>query len=82
MGMHAGWNFFQGPIFGFEVSGMGSQSLINHTLSGPEWITGGTFGPEAGIPVIPAIILALLIMYLWTNKREDTPWIQGKTKTN
>ena len=31
IGMHLTWNFFQGPIFGFEVSGIKSQSLIKQT---------------------------------------------------
>jgi membrane protease YdiL (CAAX protease family) len=80
MGMHAGWNFFQGPIFGFGVSGFGSQSLIKHTLSGPQWITGGPFGPEAGVVVMPVVLLALIVMFLWTIKRVDTPWVRNTKK--
>jgi hypothetical protein len=76
MGMHAGWNFFQGPIFGFKVSGLKIESLIQHSLSGPKWITGGVFGPEAGIVVLPVIALGLLVMYFWTVKRENIPWIK------
>ena len=76
MGMHAGWNFFQGPIFGFKVSGLKIESLIKHSLSGPKWLTGGVFGPEAGIIVLPVIILGLLVMYLWTINRENIPWIK------
>jgi len=75
MGMHAGWDFFQGPILGFTVSGMNTESLINHTASGPNWITGGSFGPEAGILVLPVIILGLIFMYLWTAKRKNIPWV-------
>jgi len=80
MGMHAGWDFFQGPILGFKVSGMNTESLIKHTISGSDWITGGSFGPEAGIVVIPVIIFGLLIMYLWTLKRENIPWKENKTE--
>jgi len=75
MGMHAGWDFFQGPLLGFTVSGMNTESFIKQTVSGPNWITGGSFGPEAGIVVIPVIIFGLVIMYLWTAKRENTPWL-------
>lgn len=75
MGMHAGWDFFQGPLLGFTVSGMNTESFIKQTVSGPNWITGGSFGPEAGIVVIPVIIFGLVIMYLWTAKREDIPWV-------
>jgi membrane protease YdiL (CAAX protease family) len=75
MGMHAGWDFFQGPILGFTVSGMNTESLIKHTASGPGWITGGSFGPEAGIAVLPVIIFGLIFMYLWTAKRKNIPWV-------
>lgn len=81
MGMHAGWNFFQGPILGFGVSGFGSQGIIKHTLSGPKWITGGVFGPEAGIIVVPVVVLALIVMFLWTSKRVGTPWLRLRRKT-
>jgi len=77
IGMHAGWNFFQGPIFGFSVSGLDSESLIKHTITGPDWMTGGFFGPEAGIVVVPVVLFGLIVMFLWTIKRDDTPWKSG-----
>jgi membrane protease YdiL (CAAX protease family) len=80
MGMHTGWNFFQGPIFGFQVSGTHSEVLIKHTLTGQGWITGGPFGPEAGIIVVPMVLFALLVMFLWTTKRENTPWLEEKKR--
>lgn len=76
--MHAGWNFFQGPIFGFQVSGVDNESLIRHSVIGSDWLTGGSFGPEAGIVVLPVVLLGLLVMYLWTAKRDNTPWIKEK----
>ncbi len=74
IGMHAGWDFFQGPVLGFTVSGMKTDSLIKQTISGPAWITGGSFGPEAGIVILPIIIFGLVLMYLWTVKRKKIPW--------
>lgn len=76
MGMHAGWNFFQGPVFGFQVSGVDNESLMRHSVIGRDWISGGSFGPEAGIVVVPVILIGLLVMFLWTAKRENTPWIK------
>lgn len=75
MGMHAGWDFFQGSVLGFAVSGMNTESLIKQKASGPNWITGGSFGTEAGTVVIPIIMVGSVIMYLWTAKRQNTPWV-------
>ncbi len=50
IGLHIGWNFFQGGIFGFGVSGtLNRASLIQINQTGPELITRGVFGPEAGL---------------------------------
>jgi len=69
IGIHIGWNFFQGPVFGFPVSGTDSFILINHTVNGPELITGGAFGPEAGLIILPIIALGAALVYWYT--RED-----------
>ena len=66
MGMHMGWNFFQGPVFGFGASGHDTAHLVDHTLQGPAWLTGGEFGPEASVLTIPLIFLALGAMHLWS----------------
>ena len=52
IGMHWGWNFTQGSIFGFNVSGTTGNSLIKPTLEGPQWLTGGEFGAEASVVAI------------------------------
>jgi hypothetical protein len=41
--------------------------LLRHTTSGPELWTGGAFGPEAGLLVIPAIILGSLMVIAYTR---------------
>jgi membrane protease YdiL (CAAX protease family) len=69
IGIHIGWNFFLGPIFGFPVSGIDSFILINQTVNGPEILTGGAFGPEAGLINLPIIALGAALVYWYT--RED-----------
>ena len=69
MGMHIGWNFFQGPIFGFAASGHKKANLIDITInSDKDWLTGGEFGPEGSIIIIPIILLALIAMKLYSKK--------------
>ena len=68
MGMHMGWNFFQGTVFGFAASGYDAFHLVQHTTSGPSWLTGGDFGPEASLVTIPVVLLALGAMHLWATR--------------
>jgi membrane protease YdiL (CAAX protease family) len=72
MGMHIGWNYFQGTIFGYAASGHATNSLIEQTPSGPVWLSGGEFGPEASVLVIPVVVLALLVMRLWVRSTRAT----------
>lgn len=69
IGMHLTWNFFQGPIFGFEVSGIKSQSLIKQTVNGSDLITGGKFGFEASL--LATVLIVIVILYLDKNYREQ-----------
>ncbi len=71
MGLHIGWNFFQGPVFGFAVSGSPTPSIVVHTVEGPELFTGGGFGPEAGLIVFPVIALGSALIWLYTRGRES-----------
>jgi membrane protease YdiL (CAAX protease family) len=67
IGLHIGWNFFEGPIFGFPVSGLDTFRLMKITVSGPELWTGGAFGPEAGLVILPALALGAVLIYLYTR---------------
>ena len=70
MGMHIGWNFFQGPVFGFAASGYAEKhTVISHAVAGPDWLTGGRFGPEANVITVPVVLLALFAMFFWTRGR-------------
>lgn len=69
IGMHIGWNFFQGPVFGYAASGQDSSlTLFQHTKLGPDWLTGGAFGPEASLITIPVLALALAAMWAWSHR--------------
>ena len=69
IGLHIGWNFFEGVVFGFPVSGLDVYALMRITVHGPDLWTGGAFGPEAGLVVLPALILGAFLIYLYTIKR-------------
>jgi uncharacterized protein len=69
-GLHLGWNFAQGKIFGFAVSG-GSfgDSYIMHQASGPAIWTGGVYGPEAGLLGLAARFVVLGLTLAWLTLR-------------
>jgi membrane protease YdiL (CAAX protease family) len=50
LGLHFAWNFVQGPILGFILSGHPVAGALFHIGDlGPVWLTGGLYGPEGGI---------------------------------
>ncbi|HSB02512.1 MAG TPA: type II CAAX endopeptidase family protein [Anaerolineales bacterium] len=69
IGLHIGWNFFEGVVFGFPVSGLDIYPLTRINVHGPELWTGGAFGPEAGLIVLPSLIVGGILIYLYTMRR-------------
>jgi membrane protease YdiL (CAAX protease family) len=51
-GVHLGWNFFEGPVFGSQVSGHVMPGFFSSVITGPVAWAGGGFGPEAGLAAI------------------------------
>ncbi|MGH9703358.1 MAG: lysostaphin resistance A-like protein, partial [Candidatus Acidiferrales bacterium] len=69
IGIHAGWNFAEGSLFGMAVSGGHSRSsLLAGALKGPVILTGGEFGPEASVVAI-AVCLAAAAFLLRRSSR-------------
>jgi len=64
IGLHFGWNFTEGGIFGAAVSGGQSSGLIHAPLSGSPLITGGAFGPEASLAAV-VVSLSASIALTW-----------------
>jgi len=71
IGLHIGWNFFEGVVFGFPVSGTVTYSLFKTDVSGPLHWTGGLFGPEGGLVLIPALLLGFSLVVIYTRNRGE-----------
>ncbi len=66
---HFAWNFAQGPLFSFPVSGLASEGLLLlERGDSPSLITGGAFGPEGGVLGVIALLLGLLLLWLWWRR--------------
>ena len=69
IGLHSAWNFILGGVFGFKVSGLSwSASILYVQSTGPDWWTGGLFGPEAGISGVFAMFLSLLLIFIFLQR--------------
>ena len=63
IGLHAGWNFVQGAVFGIPVSGIEVDGLLESRLQGPDWLDGGGFGAEASVlTVLTCSVISLLLI--------------------
>jgi len=83
IGLHLAWNFTQGTVFGVAVSGTRPDGWLVSAHSGPDWLSGGTFGAEASVIALLACSLltaSLLVIALrrgsivppfWRRHRRD-----------
>ncbi|MDU1846292.1 MAG: type II CAAX endopeptidase family protein [Niallia nealsonii] len=70
IGYHITWNYFQGNVFGFPVSGTTPHGLYGIDVSmGNNWLTGGSFGLEGGLLATLMIVLGFVVTNLYTKKR-------------
>ena len=73
IGIHLGWNWCQGHLMGFGVSGLKDHPgfLRPVFLGRPEWMSGGTFGLEASCFGVLAVLVGIGL--LWAPQ-----WLHGR----
>jgi hypothetical protein len=68
VGLHLGWNWAQGSIWGIGVSGFHVQwSVFAAQPHGADWISGGAFGAEASI--FASVVVAVAAYLIWKSER-------------
>ena len=73
IGIHWAWNFMEGNIFGFYVSGHPENyRMLTPSISGPNTYTGGDFGPEASIIAI-ILGVSLSAWFIWRYYKFQRP---------
>lgn len=68
IGVHLGWNFTQGTLLGFAVSGTTAPAgflTLHLQESRPAWIQGGPFGLEATLPCAAVCLAGIILLALW-----------------
>ena len=77
IGIHVAWNFTQGGIFGVAVSGGAATGVLHGVLSGPTWLSGGTYGAEASavaVLVCSTAAIGFLTMAIRRRRIAPAPW--------
>jgi uncharacterized protein len=70
IGFHLAWNYTQSAIFSGVVSGNeAEQGLIRSTVSGPDWLTGGSFGVESSVLALGLCTTTGIVMLVMAVKR-------------
>lgn len=69
---HGTWNYVQGNLLGFQVSGTSADaSIFSFTMGdGPDWLTGGAFGAEGSIITTLVLLVSLVIVYRLGERKE------------
>ena len=75
VGFHAGWDWGQTFFYGVADSGIPPyHNFFNSTFTGPQWLTGGTVGPEASIftPIVLALVAIVFSRIYRSNPSQTT----------
>jgi membrane protease YdiL (CAAX protease family) len=69
--LHLGWNWTLAVLADLPTSGLEMDTpLYQPVVAGPSWLTGGSFGPEGGLVVTVAALLAILVVARWGRLSE------------
>lgn len=69
VGIHLGWNFAQGFLWGAPISGFRiSASVLERAPPGDPFWSGGAFGPEASISSGAVLALMAVLALVWPRR--------------
>ncbi|MDN4606225.1 CPBP family intramembrane glutamic endopeptidase [Sporosarcina highlanderae] len=72
IGYHITWNYFQGNVFGFAVSGTAPYGIYNVSVeNGNAFLTGGAFGLEGGLLATLLIVLGFFATRVYVRMKAE-----------
>ncbi len=74
IGLHFGWNFTEGGFYSTAVSGGTLPGIVKTTLTGPNVLTGGAFGPEASwVTMCVCSVLTVIFLIIAARRGQWRP---------
>lgn len=74
IGLHAAWNIMQGTIYGIPVSGTHANGWLVSYRTGPDWLSGGSFGAEASVvALLVCSTLSAVLLVVIRRRRSIVP---------
>jgi uncharacterized protein len=71
---HFAWNWTMAVVFHTAVSGFPLEAPgYRYVDAGPDWLTGGPWGPEGGVPAGVGMIVVVGIAYALAKRRQSSP---------
>ena len=74
LGLHLGWNYFQSGVFGLPNSGSAYDGLLIPQVTGPAWLTGGSFGIEASYAAILLCFVTGVVLLI--KAQRSSQWVK------
>ncbi len=71
IGMHLTWNYFQGPVWGYHVSGTTANGVLTLQETGSTLITGGEFGFEGSLVCTVIMFISIVALELWARREKS-----------
>ena len=77
--LHLAWNFTQGAVFSLAVSGQQGEGWLRGRLNGPDWLTGGAFGPEGSVvTLVLGLVATAGVLVLANHRTSSVARLSGK----
>ena len=74
VGAHAGWDWGESFFFGTNDSGVPAQGhLLNSYIAGPDWLSGGSVGPEGSLLTLILMLLMTSLAYFLLRRPSRKP---------
>jgi uncharacterized protein len=70
---HLTWNWTLAAVLHTAVSGIPFDTPDYQVIdAGPDWATGGVWGPEGGVPAAIGLLVAMIYLYVRRGRREES----------